>query len=228
MWVGVGGFLRWWLPSAMWAGPLIFYGHHRGCLNNNIFWNVGLCAACWAHSMCHHELWSTSVSHPFSSPISSLGLTGGKHFQKITIHIFRLILQNFAFPGCFSYIFFYRYIFPLLSSGWVVTAACDSQCRELVKYQIICKLMQSCHLQWQVKFIGALTFCCSNLIPFFLLLFVVCILWVIYVREDNYFIYLCIGYDNTAHVDCMDLTVCCPRKAVKSNHSLIHARHSHW
>ena len=31
-------FLRWWPPSTMWAGPLIFlWGHHVGCLNNPSF-----------------------------------------------------------------------------------------------------------------------------------------------------------------------------------------------
>ena len=53
--------------------------HHRGCLNNPIFSNLGLCAACWARFMCHHELWSTSVSHPCSSLSSSLGFARGKH-----------------------------------------------------------------------------------------------------------------------------------------------------
>ena len=81
------------------AGLLIFYGHHWGCLNNPIFSNSGLCAACWAHFMCPHELWPTSVSHPFSSLNSSLGLTGGKYYQKIIIPIFRLVIQNFAFLG---------------------------------------------------------------------------------------------------------------------------------
>ena len=76
--------------------------------------------------MCHHELWPTSVNHPFSSLNSSLGFAGGKHYQKITIPIFRLILQNFAIPGCFPYILFYCYLFSLLSSGWFVIAVCDS------------------------------------------------------------------------------------------------------
>ena len=49
--------------------------------------------------MCHHELWPTSVSHPFSFLNSSLGLAGEKHYQKITIPIFRFVLQNFAIPG---------------------------------------------------------------------------------------------------------------------------------
>ena len=31
----------------------------------------------WAHFMCHHELWPTSASHPFSLN-SSLGFAGGK------------------------------------------------------------------------------------------------------------------------------------------------------
>ena len=33
-----------------------FKCHHQGSLNNPIFSNLGLCAACWAHFMCHHEL----------------------------------------------------------------------------------------------------------------------------------------------------------------------------
>ena len=76
--------------------------------------------------MCHHELWPTSVSHPFSSLNSSFGFAGGKHYQQITIPIFRLVLQNFAIPGCFPFILFYPYLFFLLSSGWFVIAACGS------------------------------------------------------------------------------------------------------
>ena len=72
--------------------------------------------------MCHHELWPTWVSHPFSSLNGSLGFAGGKHDQKITIIILRL-LQNFAIPGCFPNILFHCYPFSLLSSGWFVIAA---------------------------------------------------------------------------------------------------------
>ena len=79
--------------------------------------------------MYHHELWPISVSHPFSSLNSFLGFAGGKHYQEITIHIFRLVLQNFAIPGCFLYIIFYHYLFCLFSSGWFLI-----QSRELVKY----------------------------------------------------------------------------------------------
>ena len=107
---GLGAFLRWWPPSAMWADPLIFLW--RGCLNNPIFSNFGLCAACWAHFMYHHELWPTSVGHPFSFLNSFWGLTGEKHYQKITIHIFKLVLQNFAIPSYFPYILFYGYLSP--------------------------------------------------------------------------------------------------------------------
>ena len=45
------------------------------------------------------QLWPTSVSHPFPYH-SSLGLAGGKHYQKVTIPIFRHVLQNVAHPGC--------------------------------------------------------------------------------------------------------------------------------
>ena len=69
-----------------------------------------------------------------SSVNSSLGFAGGKHCQKITIPIFRLVLQNFAIPGYFPYILFYRYPFSLLSSGWFVISVCGSiSVREVVK-----------------------------------------------------------------------------------------------
>ena len=73
------------------------------CLYNPIFSNLGLCAACWAHFMCRHELWSTSVSHLYSSLNTSLGLAAGKYHQKITIIILKLVPQHFALPGCFPY-----------------------------------------------------------------------------------------------------------------------------
>ena len=139
---GWGAFLRWWPPSTMWVGPLIFFMVTTGdvwIIPSFRIW--GLCAACWAHSMCHHhrpphtlievcghnELWPTSVSHPYSFLNSGLGLAGGKHYQ-------RVILQNFAIPCYFPYILFYRHILSLLSSGWFVIAVCGSvSVRELVK-----------------------------------------------------------------------------------------------
>ena len=44
---GLGTFLSWWPPSTMWVGPSIFYGHHRGCLNNPIFSNLGVMCCIW-------------------------------------------------------------------------------------------------------------------------------------------------------------------------------------
>ena len=64
--------------------------------------------------MCHHKLWPTSVSHPFSVLISSLCLTVGKHYQKITITVFRSVLHNCAIPGFFPYIILYRYTYQLV------------------------------------------------------------------------------------------------------------------
>ena len=58
-----------------------------------------------------------------------------KHYQKISIPIFRDVLQNFAIPGYFPHILFYCYLFSLLSSGWFVIAVCGSiSVRELVNY----------------------------------------------------------------------------------------------
>ena len=94
-----------------------------------IFSNLGLCAACWAHFTCHHELWPTSVSKPLSSLSSPLGLTGRKYYQKIAITIFGLILQKFAFPCCFSYIIFYCYIYTPAQRSWrggILDSPCPS------------------------------------------------------------------------------------------------------
>ena len=99
--------------------------NHRGCLNNPVFSNVRLCAACWARFMSHHELCPISVSQPFSSLSSSLSLAERRHYHKITIPIFRHVLQNFAIPGCFPHILSHRYLFSLLSSGWFVIVVCN-------------------------------------------------------------------------------------------------------
>ena len=110
-WVRVRGFSKV-VATFKHVGRSFIYGHHRGRLNNPIFSNLGLCAACGAHFMCPHELWLTLVSHPFSLN-SSLGFAGGKCYQKITIPIFRLVLQNFVsqvtFLIFFSIAIFYPY-----------------------------------------------------------------------------------------------------------------------
>ena len=107
-----------------------FKCHHQGCLNNAIFsiWQYvqhpG--AACWVYSMCHHKLWPTSVSYPFSYLYSSLGLAGGKHYWKITIPIFRLGIPNFSPLDLLSVYCMLSYYLSLLSLGWSVIAACGS------------------------------------------------------------------------------------------------------
>ena len=112
----LGAFLRWWPPSTLWAGLTYFYGHHRGCLNNPIFLNLGLCSAHWAHFMCHHELWPTSVSHPSSFLNSSLGLAGGNKYQKFTIPVFKVVLQKFCYSRLFSFLLFsYLSLYSLLT-----------------------------------------------------------------------------------------------------------------
>ena len=87
--------------------------------------------------MCHHELWPTSVSHPFSSLNSSSGCGGGKHYQKITIPIFRLVLQNFAIPGCLyfflSLIFFFIFSPYCLLVGLLLQSVALFQSRELIE-----------------------------------------------------------------------------------------------
>ena len=78
--------------------------------------------------MCHHKLWPTSVGHPCTFLNSFRGLTGGKHYQEITIAIFRFDLQKFDIPGYFPYILYRSCLFCLLSSFWFViaTAVCGS------------------------------------------------------------------------------------------------------
>ena len=72
----------------------------------------------------HHHPPPTPTPPPTLN--SSLGLAGGKHYQKFSIPIFRLVLQTFAIPCYFSLYFFYCYLFSLVSSDWVVIAVCDS------------------------------------------------------------------------------------------------------
>ena len=132
---GLGAFRRWWPPSPMWAGPFNMFKAITGDVRIIPSFQIrGYVLHFQARFMCHYELWPTSVSHPFSFLNSSFGLTWGKHNQKITIAIVRLVLQVFAMPGYFLYIVFYSYLFSLLSSCWFVIAVCDSaSVRVLVK-----------------------------------------------------------------------------------------------
>ena len=103
-WVGDGGLF----PSSTRCvgGPFNLKYHNQGYLNNPIFFNSGLCAACWAHFLCHDKLWTSSVSHLFSFRNIPLGLAGGNHYQK-WISLFLTFPKKFAFPGCLAYILFY-------------------------------------------------------------------------------------------------------------------------
>ena len=100
---------------------------------------LGLCATYWAHFMSSRIVANISES---PSPLnSSLGLTEGKHYQKITVPILRLVLQNFALPGCFPYNLFYCTLFSLLSPGLLLHYVALFQSRELVRGYCYCKLM---------------------------------------------------------------------------------------
>ena len=208
----------WWPPSTMWVGSLIYSWPPPGMSEWSHLFELGLCAACWAHFMCHHELWPTSLSHPFSSLNSSSGFARWKHYQNITIPIFRLVFQNFAIPGCFPYILFCPYLFSLLSSGWFVIAVCGSiSVRELIKF--------SGSMQTDVELPSPMTSQlngCPHFFVFFFLIsfFLKCRLCVIYVREDN---------DSNVLVMITRLVwtiwtsiSAVPKKAVELNHSLTH------
>ena len=127
---GLGFFLRWWPSSVMWTGSLIYYGHSKWY---HLFKFGVMC--CMLSTFHVSSQIVANISEPSLLFLNSfLGLAGRKHYQKITTPIFRLVLQNFAIPGYFSYILFYRYLYPLLSLGWFVIAVCGSiSVRELVK-----------------------------------------------------------------------------------------------
>ena len=96
------------------ARPLIFSSTTTGHVWISHLFELGSCTVCCARFMCHHELWLTSVSHPFPSLNSSCRR---KHYLKITIPVFRHDLQNFALPGCFPCILLHLYFFSLLLVG---------------------------------------------------------------------------------------------------------------
>ena len=85
--------------------------------------------------MFHHELWPTSLSHPFSSLSSYLGIAGGKYYHKIIIPNFRLVLKIVLFHVTFL-IFFFIVIFSIyfLLVGLLSQYVALFQARKLVKY----------------------------------------------------------------------------------------------
>ena len=143
---------------------------------------TSLCAACCAHVMCHHELWPTSVSQPFSFLNSSLGLAGGKHYQKITNPIFRLILQNFAIPGYFPYILFYC---PACRTSliatrfWVVVICSIIKCLTVLEFSFI--LFDLCLFitifNFILNYVPIVTFWIFTYHKIWILLIIFCFIW---------------------------------------------------
>ena len=80
---------------------------------------------CWARRWGENVQWSmkTWSGNRCRGDLPMKALAGGKHYQKITILIFRLVLQNFAIPGCFPYIFSCDQ-----AALWMVQSVCLSVC----------------------------------------------------------------------------------------------------
>ena len=128
---GGGGVLRWWPPSTMWAGPLIYSWPPPG-MSEPIFLNLGLCAACWARFMYHHELWPTSLSHPFSLN-SYLGFAAGNTIRKLLT--ISLDLSFKILPVAFLIFFANTIWYPyFLLVGLLLQSVLLFHCREPVKY----------------------------------------------------------------------------------------------
>ena len=83
---------------------------------------VGVCAACWTHFTCHHELWPISVSRPFSFLSSSLGLVTRKSLSLSIDLFFKSVLLLFEIA--FLILCVILNISP--SPGWVFIAVCGS------------------------------------------------------------------------------------------------------
>ena len=98
----------------------LLHGHHfcqSWYLNNSIYSNLGLCALLRTFHVPSRIVANISgPSLPFSLALG--GLTGVKRYQKVTIAIFRFVLQNCIIPGYFPYIhsiaIFSPYVFGLV------------------------------------------------------------------------------------------------------------------
>ena len=107
----LGASLRWWPPSILWAGPLIFFMATIGAvwiIPSFRIWSYVLYVehiSCVITNCGQHQ-WA--ISSLFSI-VREENITGRKHNQKITIALFRFVLQNFTIAGCFPYILFYRF-----------------------------------------------------------------------------------------------------------------------
>ena len=131
---GVGVmFLKWWPTWSVWAGFLIFASaitKYVWIIRSFRIWGYLL------HVETFHES-SRIVVNICESPLrnSSLWLAGEKHNQKFIIPIFRLVLQNFALPGCFRHTLCCPNISPyFLLVGMFLQYVALCQSRELVKW----------------------------------------------------------------------------------------------
>ena len=119
---GWGAFIRWWPPSTMWVGPLNLFMATTG--------DVWIILSYWIWGYVLHVEHITCVimncgwlSYPSLFLNNSLASTGGKQYQKITIPIFTLALQNFAFSMLLSfYTLYHACYFSSISPVWVVIA----------------------------------------------------------------------------------------------------------
>ena len=92
------------------------------------------CTISWQHSNmtpqydCHALCWISQWrnEYNFGCHDSSVALAGGKHFQKTTIPILRLVPQICPISSHFPYLLSYHYLFSLLSSCWFVVTVCGS------------------------------------------------------------------------------------------------------
>ena len=128
---GLGAFLKWWPPSTMWAGPLIFLWPPPGVSEYSHIFKFGfMCYMLSTFQMSSRIV--ANISGPFLFLNSSWGLTGGKYFLEITIAfdlLFKILLFQVTFLIFFSIAILSPYFF------WFVIAVCGSiSVRELVKY----------------------------------------------------------------------------------------------
>ena len=111
-----------------------FYGHHRLYLHNPVFSNLGLCAVCRVHFMCHQELWPSSVDHPFSFLLVALRPYWSNTYRKLLALSIDLFFKVSLFQATFL-IFFHRAVFSpySLPNGLLLQYVALLQSRELVK-----------------------------------------------------------------------------------------------
>ena len=149
-----------------------------------IFPNLGLNTACWAHCMCHHELWPTSVS-----PFPFLNISKTSLRENITRKLLSIpqdfFLKKIALQFCFSYIACYLIISPYtLLIGLLLKYMSLFHSRQLVKHfrniANWCRVTISDDKSWLLSL-----FCCcfsSN----FVKVIATCELCVIFVREGTH------------------------------------------